>query len=72
MLMHGSELSDSQRPPTRAELLDLLETLELALSSMAGRWQGGIPAEVRAEIMTEAYEPALKALIRAKRRPLPR
>lgn len=58
--------------PTRSELLDLLERQTLALSSLVGRWQDGIPPEVRAEIMTELYEPVLQMLIRARRRPLPR
>lgn len=54
--------------PSKPELLDLLERIEVALSSMMTRWQDGIPAEVRAEIMTEAYEPVLRILIHAGRR----
>jgi hypothetical protein len=60
------------RQPTRVELLDFLEQHFLALASMATRWQDGIPAEVRAEIITEAYEPVLKTLMLARRRPIPR
>ena len=47
----------------------MLDALEVALSSIIRRWQNGIPAEVRSEIMTEAYEPILRSLIRAGRRP---
>ena len=66
------------RPPrpmrvaTKPEILDVLEQVEVALSSMMTRWQDGIPAEIRAEIMTEAYEPVLRMLIRSRRRPLAR
>jgi hypothetical protein len=35
---------------------------------MVGRWQGGISPEVRAEIMTEAYEPLPRLLIHGERR----
>jgi hypothetical protein len=59
-------------PPTRAELLDLLESLEIVLGDMMRRWQGGIPAEVRAEIMVQAYEPLIRMLIRGRRLPSPR
>jgi hypothetical protein len=54
--------------PTKREILDGLEGVEIALSSMMRRWQGGVPAEIRAEIMTEAYEPGLHILLRAERR----
>jgi hypothetical protein len=62
--------------PTKAELLDLLEALEIVLSSlMRRRDDDGLPAEARAEIMTEIYEPVLRMLIRSRRRgaslPLP-
>jgi hypothetical protein len=73
MLMHRPKLPPPPgRPPTRVELLDFLEQHLQRLTSMAGRWQGGIPAEVRAEIITEAYEPVLKTLILARRLPIPR
>jgi hypothetical protein len=49
-----------------------MEVVEVALSSMMRRWQNGIPAEVRTEIMIEAYEPLLRMLIRAGRHPMPR
>jgi hypothetical protein len=58
-----------ERPPTRSDLLDWLEQMDLVLSSMAGRWFDGIRAEVRAEILTQLYEPNLNMLIRARRRP---
>jgi hypothetical protein len=64
------EIPMPQRQPTKREVLDGLEAVEIALSSMMRRWQGGIPAEVRAEIMTEAYEPVLHLLIRTQRRGL--
>lgn len=54
--------------PTKPQLLDLLDGLELSLGNMMRRWENGIPPETRAEIMTEAYEPVLHMLIRAKRR----
>jgi hypothetical protein len=53
--------------PTRPELLNLLEQTELQLWAMVGRWQDGIPAQVRAELM-EIVTPILRALIRAGRR----
>jgi hypothetical protein len=42
--------------PTKREILDGLQTVKIAVSPMMRCWQDGIPAEVRAEIMTEAYE----------------
>jgi hypothetical protein len=48
------------------------KSAKVALSSMMRRWEGGISAEVRAEIMTEAYEPVLRTLMLARRRPIPR
>jgi hypothetical protein len=63
-LMGPTELS----APTKREILDGLEALEVALSSMMRRWQCGIPPEIRAEIMIEAYEPVLHILLRAERR----
>jgi hypothetical protein len=35
---------------------------------MMRRWDDGLPAAVRAEIMVEAYEPVLRILIAAGRR----
>lgn len=60
------------RPPTREEILDMMETLELVLGDMMRRWENGILPETRAEIMTKAYEPVLQILIRTRRRPVPR
>jgi hypothetical protein len=57
-----------RRPPNRREILDELEAVEIALSSMMRRWQGGISPEIRAEIMIEAYEPVLHLLLRTERR----
>ncbi len=59
-------------PPTRIELLDLMESLEIVLGDMMRSWQGGIPAESRVEIMVQVYEPLLRMLIRAGRHPMPR
>jgi hypothetical protein len=53
--------------PPRRELLDLLERTELSLWEMVGRWQDGIPAPIRAELM-EIARPLLRTLIRAGRR----
>lgn len=61
-----------ERSPTRAELLDLLEQLDISLATWVGRWADSIPPEVRAEILLQAYEPVLRMLIRARRRPTPR
>lgn len=61
------------RRPLREELLDLMESLEIVLSDIMRRWDdGGVQPELRAEIMTTAYEPLLRMLIRARRRPVPR
>jgi hypothetical protein len=57
-----------QHRPNRRQILNEMEFVEIALSSMMRRWEGGISAEVRAEIMTEAYEPVLRLLIRSERR----
>jgi hypothetical protein len=57
-----------RRRPTLREVLDELEAVEIALSSMMRRWQDGPSPDIRAEIMTEAYEPVLHLLIRAERR----
>lgn len=54
--------------PSKPELLDLLDQLELTLGNMMRRWDDGILPEVRAEIMTQAYEPVLHVLIRSGRR----
>jgi hypothetical protein len=56
--------------PTRRHILDVLEGVEVALSAVMRRWDGGIPAEVRVEIMMDAYEPVLCLLLRAGRRGL--
>jgi hypothetical protein len=60
--------STELRSPTKREILDGLEAVEVALSSMMRRWQGGISPELRAEIMIEAYEPVLHILLHAERR----
>jgi hypothetical protein len=54
--------------PSKPQLLAVLEVAEIALSSMIRRWEDGIPAEVRVEIMTEVYEPILRVLIGSRRR----
>lgn len=54
---------------TLRETLNILEAVEVNLSDMIRRRCDGISAEIRAEIMTEAYEPVLKILIRGRRRP---
>jgi hypothetical protein len=55
------------RPPFRSTILDRLEQIDLVLSEIVGRWQS-VPAELRAEIMTKAYEPLLMILLQCKRR----
>jgi hypothetical protein len=60
------------RAPTRDECLDVLERLSISLAALVGRWDGSIPAEVRTEIITQAYEPVVKTLILARRLPIPR
>lgn len=52
------------RPPSRAELLDAMSATELAIGDVMRRWDAGIPAEVRAELM-DVYRPVLLLLIRA-------
>lgn len=54
--------------PSKADLLNLLDYLELTLGNLMHRWDDGVSAEIRAEIMTEAYEPVLRMLIRSRRR----
>jgi hypothetical protein len=60
--------------PSKPELLDLLDHLETVLGDMMRRWDHGEPIDpsVRLEIMMGAYEPVLRMLVRARRRPLPR
>lgn len=58
--------------PSKPELLDLLDALEVKMSDLMRRWDDGVAPEIRAEIMVELYEPTLRLLIRARRRPLPR
>jgi hypothetical protein len=58
--------------PTKGELLDHLELLDSVLGEMATRWFDGISPEVRDQIAVRAYQPNLRMLIRARRRPLPR
>jgi hypothetical protein len=60
------------RPPTRNELLDMLDAIETAAAEMVGRWWNGIAAEVRVELDKKIRTPALRMLIRARRRPRPR
>jgi hypothetical protein len=55
------------RFPRRPGLLDQLEQIDLSLSHFVGRWQS-VPAEFRAEIMTQVYEPLLQILILSGRR----
>jgi len=56
------------RVPSKGEILDLLDYLELTLGNMMRRREDGIPPQTRAEIMTDAYEPVLRMLIRSRRR----
>ena len=49
-------------------MLDELEAVEIALSSVVRRWENGPSPEIREEIMLEAYEPVLHLLIRTERR----
>lgn len=57
--------------PTRAELLNAVDTTETRLSEMIGRWFNHIPAEVRAELHG-VRAPLEGLLIRAGRRGQPR
>jgi hypothetical protein len=57
-----------RRRLTLREVLDEMEAVEIALSSMMRRWQDGPSPEIREEIMLEAYEPVLHLLIRTERR----
>jgi hypothetical protein len=58
--------------PTMAELLDLLEAMADAAFDIVRRWDDGVQPELRAEVLTNIYEPAMRGLLRARRRPLPR
>jgi type IV secretion system protein VirD4 len=49
-------------------VLDELEAVEIALSSMIRRREDHISEELRVEIMMQAYEPVLHILIRTERR----
>jgi hypothetical protein len=49
-------------------VLDELEAVEIALSSLVRHWEDGPSPEIREEIMLEAYEPVLHLLIRTERR----
>lgn len=54
-------------PLYRSAILDRLEQIDLVLSRIVGRWES-VPAELRAEIMTDIYEPLLMILLQCKRR----
>jgi hypothetical protein len=54
-------------PPKRNCVLDTLEQIDLAVSRFVGRYES-VPAEFRAEIMTQVYEPLLLILIQSGRR----
>ena len=69
---HPTKSDLLQKPPTKSELVSLLHTLLYAAHSLMTRWDDDIPAHVRAEIMTELYNPMLEAALRAKIQPLPR
>jgi hypothetical protein len=60
-------LIDIGRPRKRLAILDTLEQVDLVLSHFISRYES-VPAELRAEIMTGAYEPLLMILIQAGRR----
>jgi hypothetical protein len=62
----------ADRKPSLRDVLDLLSLLEIKMSDLMRRWDDGVAPEIRAEIMVELYEPTLRLLIRARRRPLPR
>jgi hypothetical protein len=62
------DMPPPRRRPTLREVLDELEAVEIALSSVVRRWEDGPSAEIREEIMLEAYEPVLHLLIRTERR----
>jgi hypothetical protein len=57
-----------RRRPTLREVLDEMEAVEIALSSMIRRREDHISEELRVEIMMQAYEPVLHILIRTERR----
>lgn len=54
--------------PSKAEMWEVFENLEASLGSVMRRWDDGVSPEIRAEIMTVAYEPVLRMLIRGRRR----
>ena len=58
--------------PSKAELLDLMESAEAVLSDIVHRWHDGVPPELRDELNTLARTPLLQILIRAWRLPIPR
>jgi hypothetical protein len=53
-------------PPSRRTILDRLEQINRGLSQIVGRWES-LPAEIRAEVMTNAYEPLLLILLQCNR-----
>ena len=58
---------------TKRQLLDFLDhELEPALGAIVYRWEDGVSPHIRAEIMSEAWEPLLRILIQVGRRPHPR
>jgi hypothetical protein len=54
-------------PPCRSAILDRLEQIDLVVSRIVVR-RASVPVELRAEIMTDIYEPLLRILLQCKRR----
>lgn len=53
--------------PRKAEIVQVLDTLEADLEEMSARWHDGIPAPIRAELL-HISQPALEILVRLRRR----
>ena len=58
--------------PTRDQILDLMETVEVILTAIVHRWHDGVPPEIRDEVNTLPRAPLLQMLIQARRRPIAR
>lgn len=54
--------------PQRCELITLLDRISNTLAITAGRWDSGIPAEIRTQLLADVYHPTVRMLLRAKRR----
>jgi hypothetical protein len=54
--------------PTKSDLYEALERIEIIVSEMIGRWDDSLPGQTRAELMP-IRDIAMRILIQARLRP---